>query len=170
MDAFAVSIGLGAKQHKSLLKVALLCGGYFGFFQGVMPLIGYLGGMGLLSWVEGFKHWLAFLLLFGIGAKMIYESYSHDADVKTHRLTHKIMCLLAIATSLDAMAAGFTLNLMVIEPIVACFFIGLITAIMSFVGVWVGNQSGTWLEHKAEMLGGIVLVLIGFKFIFLPES
>ena len=92
MDAFAVSIGVRAKKHNSLLKVALLCGGYFGFVQGVMPLIGYLGGMGLLIWVEGFKHWLAFLLLFGIGAKMIYESYSHDVDVKTHRLTHKVMC------------------------------------------------------------------------------
>jgi putative Mn2+ efflux pump MntP len=75
------------------------------------------------------------------------------------------MCLLAIATSIDAMEAGFTLNLMLVNPFVACLMIGVVTAIFSYIGVLVGNKSGTWLESKAEMLGGVVLILIGFKFL-----
>lgn len=168
MDAFAVSVGLGAKKQDNLPKVALMCALYFGIFQGAMPLIGYLGGAGLLSWVDDYKRWIAFILLFGIGAKMIYEAFDGDEEVEFKKLTQKVMCLLAIATSIDAMAAGFTLNLMSVNPFVACLVIGVVTAVFSYIGVLVGNKSGTWLESKAEMLGGVVLILIGFKFLLLP--
>lgn len=164
MDAFAVSIGLGAKKQDSLRKVALMCAIYFGVFQGAMPLIGYLGGAGLLSWIGGFKQSIAFVILCGIGAKMIYEGVdSEEAEFK--QLTQQVMSLLAIATSIDAMAAGFTLNLMSVDPFIACLIIGVITAVFSYSGVLVGNKFGTWLESKAELLGGVVLILIGFKFL-----
>lgn len=165
MDAFAVSVGLGAKKQNNLSIVALMCALYFGVFQGTMPLIGYLGGAGLLSWIDDYKRWIAFILLFGIGAKMIYEAFDGDEEVEFKNLTQKVMCLLAIATSIDAMAAGFTLNLMSVNPFIACLVIGVITSVFSYLGVLVGNKSGTWLESKAEMLGGVVLILIGFKFL-----
>lgn len=165
MDAFAVSVGLGAKKQDSLRKVALMCAIYFGVFQGAMPLIGYLGGAGLLSWIGGFKQSIAFVILCGIGAKMVYEGADSEEKAEFKQLTQKVMCLLAIATSIDAMAAGFTLNLMSVDPFIACLVIGFITAVFSYLGVLVGNKSGTWLESKAEMLGGVVLILIGFKFL-----
>lgn len=168
MDAFAVSVGLGAKKQDNLSKLALMCAIYFGAFQGAMPLIGYLGGVGLLNWLGDFKQSIAFIILCGIGAKMIYEGVDSEQEAEFKQLTQKVMCLLAIATSIDAMAAGFTLNLMSVNPFVACLMIGVVTAVFSYIGVLAGNKSGTWLESKAEMLGGVVLILIGFKFLLLP--
>jgi len=163
MDAFAVSIGLGSKQKTRPLALATKAGVYFGIFQALMPLLGYLGGKGVLGWVEDYAHWVAFLLLALIGGKMIHESFSEGIEEDISKITHRVMLMLAIATSIDAMAAGFTLTLLDIKPFVACLIIGLTTFGFSWLGVFVGLKSGTWLESKAELLGGIILILIGLK-------
>ena len=163
MDAFAVSIGLGSKHLQRTKSLALMAAIYFGLFQALMPMIGFLGGKGVLGWVEDYAHWIAFFLLMLIGGKMIYESVSEGIEEDIAQITHKVMLILAIATSIDAMAAGFTLTLMEVNPFLACGIIGITTFLFSWIGVFVGAKSGTWLESKAELLGGVILVLIGFK-------
>lgn len=163
MDAFAVSIGLGSKQKTRTASLALLAGVYFGVAQGVMPLIGYYGGKGLLGWVESYAPWIAFVLLAVMGGKMIYESFRDGVEEDITRVTHRVMLILAIATSVDAMAAGFALTLLDVAPLLACLIIAVTTFLFSVLGVLVGSRSGTWLENKAELFGGVVLVLIGVK-------
>jgi putative Mn2+ efflux pump MntP len=163
MDAFAVSIGLGSKHLKRTKSLALMAAIYFGLFQALMPMIGFLGGKGVLGWVEEYAHWIAFFLLMLIGGKMIYESVSEGIEEDIAQITHKVMLILAVATSIDAMAAGFTLTLMEVNPFLACGIIGITTFLFSWIGVFVGAKSGTWLESKAELLGGVILILIGFK-------
>ncbi|MDD5471333.1 MAG: manganese efflux pump MntP family protein [Sideroxydans sp.] len=161
MDAFAVSIGLGSKGDTKGL--GLKAGLYFGAFQALMPFIGYLGGKGVLGWVENYAHWIAFGLLALIGGKMIYESLHEGIEEDIAALTHRMMLLLAIATSIDAMAAGFSLTLLEVNAYLACANIGVTTFAFSWIGVRIGEKSGTWLESKAEMFGGVVLILIGVK-------
>lgn len=164
MDAFAVSIGLGAtKQHSKIAPLGIIVALYFGLFQGVMPIIGYFGGKGVLSWVESYTPWIAFLLLFLIGAKMIFDSFSEGIEEDISKITHRVLLILAIATSIDAMAAGFSLTLMPVNPFFACFIIGVITFAFSWLGVLVGARGGTWLESKAEVVGGITLILMAIK-------
>ena len=163
MDAFAVSIGLGSRHLQRTKSLALMAAIYFGLFQALMPMIGFLGGKGVLGWVEEYAHWIAFFLLMLIGGKMIYESVSEGIEEDIAQITHKVMLILAIATSIDAMAAGFTLTLMEVNPFLACGIIGITTFLFSWIGVFVGAKSGTWLESKAELLGGVILILIGFK-------
>ena len=161
MDAFAVSIGLGA--NKNTPGLALRAGLYFGIFQALMPFIGYLGGKGVLGWVAAYAHWIAFGLLALIGAKMIYEGVQEGVEEDISALTGKMMLILAIATSIDAMAAGFSLTLLDANPYVACIVIGATTFSFSWVGVLIGRNSGTWLESKAEIFGGTILMLMGIK-------
>jgi putative Mn2+ efflux pump MntP len=163
MDAFAVSIGLGTKKSRNPVSLALLAGAYFGLFQALMPMLGYLGGKGVFGWIEAYAPWIAFFLLVLIGAKMIYESFSDGVEEDITDVTHKVMLMLAIATSIDAIAAGFALTLLDVSPFVACLVIGATTYAFSFLGVFVGIRSGAWLESKAELLGGVVLILIGLK-------
>ena len=167
MDAFAVSIGLGAKYPDRTRSLALMSGIYFGLLQGLMPLIGYMGGKGVLGWIEEYAAWVAFLLLLLIGGKMIYESFSEGIEEDINVITHRVMLLLAIATSIDAMAAGFSLTLLDINPWLACVIIGITTFGFSWAGVYVGKKSGTWLESKAELLGGVILILIGLKILLI---
>lgn len=161
MDAFAVAIGLGAKKNSPGL--ALKAGLYFGISQALMPFIGYLGGKGVIGWIDAYAHSIAFGLLVLIGAKMIYEGFQEGIEEDISALTNKMMLILAIATSIDAMAAGFSLTLLDVNPYISCFVIGIITFIFSWVGVLIGKNSGTWLESKAEVFGGTVLILMGFK-------
>ncbi|MBC3807116.1 manganese efflux pump [Undibacterium seohonense] len=163
MDAFAVSIGLGAK--KNVPNLALRVGLFFGLFQALMPFFGYWGGRGVFGWVAGYTHWIAFGLLVVIGAKMIYEGLQEGIEEDIAQVTNKMLLTLAIATSIDAMAAGFSLNLLAVNPYLACVIIGVITFAFSVVGVIVGKRSGTWLESKAEIFGGTVLILMGIKFL-----
>ena len=166
MDAFAVSIGLGSKHTKKTTSLAAMAGIYFGMFQALMPLIGYMGGRGVFGWIEAYAPWVAFFLLLLIGGKMIYESISEGIEEDIAKITHKVMLTLAIATSIDAMAAGFSLTLLNVNPLIACSIIGITTFFFSWVGVFVGAKSGTWLESKAELFGGVVLLLIGVKMLF----
>ncbi|MBA4382772.1 MAG: manganese efflux pump MntP [Sideroxydans sp.] len=161
MDAFAVSIGLGSKGN--IKGLGLKAGLYFGAFQALMPFIGYLGGRGVLGWVDAYAHWIAFGLLALIGAKMIYEGMQEGIEEDIAAITHKMMLVLAVATSIDAMAAGFSLTLLEVEAWLACLIIGVTTFAFSWAGVLIGKRSGTWLENKAEIFGGVVLILIGVK-------
>ncbi|MGK0411375.1 MAG: putative Mn2+ efflux pump MntP [Shewanella psychromarinicola] len=163
MDAFAVSIGLGAKYSDKQLPLALSAGLYFGFFQGLMPLIGYAAGVSVFAWVEVYAPWIAFILLAFIGGKMIYESQNDDIEASINNISHNVMLALAVATSIDAMAAGFSLTLLEVNPFYACFIIGITTLMLSGLGVLIGARSGTFLESKAELMGGVVLILIGIK-------
>lgn len=182
MDAFAVSIGLGAKQANApfsssakaksmLLRLALMAALYFGIAQGVMPLIGYLLGSALLGWLASAAPWIGCIILVVLGAKMLYEAISGEEEEEelgsdnSTKIDHKLMTTMAIATSIDAMAAGFTLNLLAVNAWTACLIIALVTAVFSFGGVYLGRQSGTWLEDKAEILGGVVLIAIGIKMV-----
>jgi len=163
MDAFAVSIGLGSKKVESqkafAIKVALL----FGFFQGLMPFIGYLAGIGLESFIKEIDHWVAFILLGFIGTKMIYESYRENIEDEISSISNKVLLALAIATSIDALAAGFTLTLFNVHFIFSIFLIGIITFVFSLLGIYIGTKGGSILESKAEFLGGVILILIGLK-------
>ncbi len=163
MDAFAVAIGIGVKNGSFDKKLALKVALFFGIFQGLMPLFGYLASVGLGSYIEQFDHWVAFCLLALIGGKMIYESFGENTEDEFTAFTNKVLLILAIATSIDAMAAGFTLGLMELNPFVSMILIGLITFVFSYVGVFIGTKGGSFLESKAEFIGGIALVLIGFK-------
>ena len=163
MDAFAVSIGLGSKMKNDIKPLAIKAGLLFGFFQMLMPAIGYLGGVGLSQYISEYDHWLAFILLFSIGAKMIYESFGENIEDEITIVSNKIMLTLAIATSIDAMAAGFTLNLFELDVYLSLLMIGVTTFIFSYAGVYIGSKGGEKLESKAELLGGIVLIAIGIK-------
>lgn len=175
MDAFAVSLGLGAKQRKHTVLIAILAGVYFGVFQGMMPLLGYLSGRSVLGFIENIAPWVACIILLGLGGKMLYEAFGKDQDDDKDDsddetkppMSQKTMLTLAVATSIDAMAAGFTLNLMPINPWLACAIIAVVTGVLSFVGVFLGSQSGTWLESKAEIFGGFVLMFVGLKMVLL---
>lgn len=163
MDAFAVSIGLGVKTQTFDKKFALKVGLFFGFFQAFMPLIGYLASIGLGSFITEIDHWVAFVLLAGIGGKMLYESFGEKTEEEIALVTNKVLLLLAIATSIDAMAAGFTLGLLDLNPFLSMVLIGVITFLFSFFGVFVGTKGGSFLEDKAEKIGGVVLIGIGLK-------
>lgn len=166
MDAFAVSIGLGAKKYKDTKLLALKVGLLFGFFQAFMPLVGYLAQVGLGQYIESFDHWIAFILLFLIGAKMIYESRSEDTTGDISHISNYILLTLAIATSVDAMAAGFTLSLFDAPIWLSIALIGVITFLFSYIGIFIGFKSGVWLESKAEFIGGVVLIAIGIKILW----
>jgi putative Mn2+ efflux pump MntP len=163
MDTFAVSIGLGSKHKIPQNRLALMAGAYFGTLQALMVLIGYLGGKGISTWVTSYAPLVTCVLLSLIGAKMIYESFATGIEDDIKNITHRIMLMLAIGTSMDAMAAGFSLTLMKISPMLASLVIGIITWFFSYIGVIIGTKNGTKLEGKAELFGGVVLILIGLK-------
>lgn len=166
MDAFAVSIGLGSKKNHTMMALPLKAGVFFGAFQALMPLIGYLGGQGLVGFASAYVNWIAFGLLALIGAKMMYEGFNEGIEEEIQTITHKLLLTLAIATSMDAMAAGFSVTLLPINPFLAFFITGMITLVMSFIGVFIGKISGAWLESKAQIFGGVVLVIVGFRLLF----
>ena len=163
MDAFAVAIGLGAKKTNTIVALPLKVGLFFGTFQALMPLIGYLGGQGLLGFTQQYNKWIAFILLVLIGIKMIYEGLREGVEEEIQTITHKLLLTLALATSIDAMAAGFSLMFLPVHPLIACGIIGLVTFVLSVLGTYIGRFVGSWLEGKAEVLGGIVLIIVGLK-------
>ncbi len=168
MDAFAVSIGLGIKEKIAIKRTALKAGLFFGFFQALMPLIGYLGGIGIKYYIEGYDSIIAFVLLSLMGAKMVYEALGENVEDEISIISNKILLTLAIATSIDAMAAVFTIHLIDVNIYVALFIIGLITFFMSILGFYIGNRTGSKYETNAELFGGLVLIIIGIKFLINP--
>jgi manganese efflux pump family protein len=150
MDAFAVSIGLGVKNNKDIRKLALKVALYFGIFQAFMPFLGHFGGIGLSKYLNGFEIYIAFVLLIIIGAKMIYETLSKKEEEEEKTLTSKVLLTLAIATSIDAMAAGYTLHLFNLNVYLSLFIIGLVTFILSYFGVLFGQKGGENMRAKLK--------------------
>ena len=165
MDAFAVSICKGLAVPKAKPKHMVICGAWFGGFQALMPLIGYLLGSLIGNAITAVDHWIAFFLLGFIGVNMLREAFSHEEkDCADCSFGAKDMLMMAVATSIDALAVGVTLGLLPdVNIIAAVSFIGVITFVCSAAGVKIGNIFGDKLESKAEMAGGIILILIGLK-------
>lgn len=163
MDAFAVSICKGLAMQKINLRKAGIVGLWFGGFQALMPFIGYLLGSQFEQYITAIDHWIAFVLLGLIGASMIKEALSKEEECANDSLDCKTMFLLAVATSIDALAVGVTFAFLQVEIIPAVSFIGIITFTLSVVGVKVGNIFGTRYKSKAELAGGIILIVMGIK-------
>ena len=164
MDAFAVSLSIGIKEKGNRIKTAITVGAYFGIFQGIMPLIGWLLGVNFSDYIIKFDHWIAFVLLTIIGGRMIYEAVkANDEDEIKYELTMKIMILLAIATSIDALAIGVSFAFLSVNIILAVALISIITFITCFFGVITGKSLSKIVGNKAEIAGGIILIFIGIK-------
>ena len=162
MDAFAVSVCKGLSVKKVGVKHAALAGLYFGGFQFLMPVIGYLLGFRFESVIESIDHWVAFVLLAFIGGNMIKESFG-KAEELNDDFGVKTMLLMAIATSIDALAVGITFAFLEVQILPAAGLIGVTTFLLSFVGIYIGNAFGTRYKSRAELAGGIILVVIGVK-------
>ncbi len=163
MDAFAVSICKGLSVRKATVKQALCVGLYFGGFQMLMPLIGYLLGSQFESLITSIDHWIAFVLLGLIGGNMIREAIKNETEKLDDSFSVRTMLPLAVATSIDALAMGVTFAFLQVQIVPAVCFIGVITFLFSAAGLKVGNIFGAKFKQKAELLGGIVLVLMGIK-------
>ena len=164
MDAFAVSICKGLSTKKLQFKHYLIIGAWFGGFQALMPTIGYFLGSTFEQYITAFDHWVAFVLLAAIGANMIKESFSGEGSETSASFAFKTMLLMALATSIDALAVGITFALLpdVNVPLAVCL-IGITTFLCSAAGLRVGNLFGLRYKAKAELAGGIILILIGLK-------
>ena len=164
MDAFAVAICKGLGIKKVTLKKAGIVGAYFGVFQAVMPLIGYLVGFRFQDKIKAVDHWIAFILLVVIGINMVKESLSKDEEkIEEADLGFKSMIMLSISTSIDALAVGITFAFLKVSIIPAVALIGIITLVISMSGVKIGNVFGDKFKSKAELLGGVILICIGLK-------
>ena len=163
MDAFAVSICKGLSMQHMDWKKAIIIGLYFGIFQALMPTIGYFLGIGFQSLVVSVDHWIVFILLLFIGGNMIKESFNEEDSNTNDDISVKSMLILAIATSIDALAVGITFAFLETNIIFAFSLIGIITFVLSIIGVKIGNKFGNRYETKAQVAGGVILILIGFK-------
>ena len=165
MDAFAISLCKGLSLKKLSYKKSLLVGLYFGIFQAIMPLIGYYFAYNFINVIEKYDHWIAFFLLLFIGIKMIKDSILKE-DVLDDDTSIKKMIPLSIATSIDALAIGISLSFLKVNIISSALYIGIITFILSFIGVLIGNKVKNRFGNNAELLGGFMLIVIGFKILF----
>ncbi len=171
MDAFAVSICKGLATKKITLKQMALAGIWFGGFQALMPVIGYFLGQTFAGAIKKYDHWIAFVLLAFIGFNMIKEALTEEKSDEgsgeqcdgSECFGVKTMLIMAVATSIDALAVGVTFAFLQVNIIAAVSFIGVITFAFSFAGVKIGNIFGAKYEKKAQLLGGIILILIGLK-------
>ena len=167
MDAFAVSIASGAAMKRFELRDALKMGLFFGGFQAFMPVIGWLAGTGMKSFITGWDHWLAFGLLSLVGGKMIYEALvmneNTEAGGKNCPFDTGVLLVLALATSIDALAVGITFSVLSVSIILPVIVIGLVTFILSAAGVQLGVKGGHFFENKIEIFGGLILIGIGLK-------
>ncbi|MGB5792461.1 manganese efflux pump MntP family protein [Poseidonibacter sp.] len=163
MDSVAVSIASGSKYKNinfaTTIKIAL----FFGIFQGFMPLIGYFLGNVFASFVDSFDHYIAFIILVYLGYRMIQEAREGDFEEEVKDLKNKTLLILAIATSIDALAIGITFSFQEIDILYAVSLITIITFVLCVVAVYIGKFLGGFLEDKAEYLGGIILIILGFK-------
>ena len=163
MDAFAVSICKGISMKKMNWKKAIIIGLYFGGFQALMPTIGFFLGSAFQSLITNIDHWIAFILLAIIGGGMIKESFEEDSENRNDDVSFKTMILLAIATSIDALAVGITFAFLKVNLILAVSLIGIITFVIAVLGTKIGNRFGDKYKIKAEIVGGVILILLGLK-------
>ena len=164
MDCFAISITSGITIRHLRINYALKIAIFFGSFQAVMPAIGWLAGLSLRDFISDVDHWIAFGLLGFIGCKMIYEAIKIEAGEKEiYPLNSYVLLMLSVATSIDALAVGVSfafLKISIVSPIIV---IGIVTFLVSFLGVFIGNRFGHFFEKKIEIVGGIILIGIGIK-------
>ena len=172
MDAFAVSICRGLKVKKVSWKYSVSTAFVFGLFQALMPLVGYLAGKQFESYITGIDHWIAFILLGLIGGKMLIESIKDiksggETNIKTEceidEFSYKKLIILAIATSIDALAVGISFAVLNVSIIPSIITIGITTFVLSFFAVFLGKKLGEYMQNYAELLGGIILIFIGAK-------
>ena len=169
MDAFAVSICKGLSVKKARLKEMTICGTWFGSFQALMPLIGFFLGALFYNAISSFDHWIAFGLLALIGANMLREAFSKEEECESCQCADfcfKTMLVMAIATSIDALAVGVSLSMTGktnIQVYITIVMIGVVTFLLSGIGVKVGNIFGNRYEKKAQAAGGFILILLGLK-------
>lgn len=165
-DAFSVSVCKGLNMRKLNLKHAYVIALFFGVFQAVMPLLGYLLGTGFSEYIERYDHWIAFVLLAFIGGKMALEAIREkdgEAEEKTDTLSIGELTILAVATSIDALAVGITFAFLKVNILPSVLLIGVTTFALSLGGVLLGNRFGAKYKSKAEIAGGVILILIGLK-------
>lgn len=163
MDAFAVSVCKGLSLGKIKPKHMCIAGLWFGGFQALMPTVGYFFGSLFTEFITKYSHWIAFVLLALIGCNMVKEALGKDEEEVDASMDVKSMFVLAVATSIDALAVGVSFAFLQVQIVWAVLFIGVITFLLSAVGVKVGSLFGTKYKSKAELAGGIVLILIGIK-------
>lgn len=167
MDAFAVAVSAGAAFKRFKISQALLMALFFGGFQTLMPLIGWLGGNSCKHLIESVDHWIAFVLLLFVGGKMMYESFQpDDAGQDNNPFQLKMLILLALATSIDALAVGVSFSFINVPLLFPVTMMGLITFMMALAGNYIGRGFGHLFEKKCEFAGGLIIVLIGGKIIF----
>ena len=166
MDAFAVSICKGLAMREKVLKKGIIVGLWFGGFQALMPTIGFFLGTQFKDQITSIDHWVAFVLLGLIGINMVKEALSNDEEQADDSIAVKEMFMLAVATSIDALAVGITFVFLNVHIVSAASMIGVCTFLISFAGVKIGNIFGTKYKSKAELAGGIILILLGFKILF----
>ncbi len=166
MDAFAVSVVTGSVYKDFKIRHALRMALFFGGFQAIMPVVGFLAGLGLVNYIAPYDHWVAFALLFFVGGKMIYESFRIEAAEKNRNPANlPVLLLLSFATSIDALAVGITLSLLKAPVGLAVTIIGLVTFGLSYGGVYLGKRFGHFFESKIEIIGGLILIAIGIKIV-----
>ena len=167
MDAFAVSVCKGLGMRRMRYDQAFVISLYFGVFQALMPLIGWLLGTSFSRYIQAFDHWIAFVLLAFLGGKMLWDVFHEKEDGEQEsaerRLDHRELFMLAIATSIDALAVGIAFACLDVNIWSSISIIGVTTLVISFAGVWIGNRFGNRFQKKAEIAGGLVLILIGVK-------
>ena len=166
MDAFAVSICKGLAMREKVLKKGIIVGLWFGGFQALMPTIGFFLGTQFIDQITSIDHWIAFVLLGLIGINMVKEALSNDEEQADDSIAVKEMFMFAVATSIDALAVGITFAFLNVHIVSAASMIGVCTFLISFAGVKIGNIFGTKYKSKAELAGGIILILLGFKILF----
>ena len=166
MDAFAVSICKGLAMREKVLKKGIIVGLWFGGFQALMPTIGFFLGTQFKDQITSIDHWIAFVLLGLIGINMVKEALSNDEEQADDSIAVKEMFMLAVATSIDALAVGITFAFLNVHIVSTASMIGVCTFLISFAGVKIGNIFGTKYKSKAELAGGIILILLGFKILF----
>ena len=168
MDAFATAVCKGLAMRKFNKIQAVIIGAYFGFFQALMPMLGWLLGIRFTRYIASVDHWIAFALLAFIGGKMIFEAVHESKDESSEVLMdqpvdHREMLLLAVATSIDAFAVGISFAAIGTSVFIPAGIIGVITFLLSFLGVFIGNRFGSRYERRAEIVGGVILIGIGIK-------
>jgi manganese efflux pump family protein len=166
MDTFAVSIVTGAAYKQLHIRHVLRMAGFFGGFQAFMPVIGYLAGLTVRQYVSSYDHWIAFGILAAVGLKMIYESFKIKEEKNTPDPSSlMVVLILAVATSIDALAVGVTISLITNAIALAVIIIGAVTFGMSFAGVYIGKKFGHFFEGGIEIIGGLVLIALGIKIV-----
>lgn len=163
MDAFAVSVCKGLATQKPSAKHMLIVGAWFGGFQALMPTTGYLLGSTLERYITKFDHWIAFILLVLLGANMIREALSAEEEKVDASYAFKPMLMMAVATSIDALAAGITLSTFQVNIFLSAGLIGCTTFVISAVGLRIGSVFGAKFKRPAEVVGGAILILLGIK-------